>query len=770
MRFDDAEQVQSIAWELRYGDWYRAQNRALINNLFNGAPPYTEKEVSENNLAVNVNFLEATSIGHDARSQFSQAFQKPGNYFKCTTDTGPVHKRQERSSIVTKEVNKIMKHSLDYYEAMRSKFALLVMHGVAPAAWDNKEVWCPLPKGIEEVLIPSDTELSFRNLPFFVLMRAFTAPELIRMTKGPNRDPAWNMKAVNACIQWVDKESQTLLGSNFPDIWSPEKMEERLKSDGGYYMGDRVPTINVFDFWYWSDSGRNRGWRRRIVLDTWSSPTGIGPNPTDKPTERPGLDFGKGQWLYNPGERVVARDRSEVFSCQFADLSAVAPFRYHSVRSLGFLMYAICHLQNRLRCKFSEATFESLMMYFRVNSMDDLQRALKVDMINKGFIDPSLTWIPGNERYQINAQLVELGLMQNSDLINKHSSSFTAIPGQQTDTKEKTKAQYIGEVQTATALVSIALQQAYNYQTFEFREIFRRFCRADSKDPDVIRFRAACLKQGVPSYMLKPECWEIEPERVMGAGNKTLEMAIAQQLMQYRNLYDPEPQRQILRDVTLAITDDPARANALVPEKPVHITDSVHDAQLAAGTLMQGLPVALKTGMNHIEYVDTLMATMAMIIQQIQQGGGTADAKTINGLQNMANNITQHIQIVAQDPEEKQRVKVWGDQLGKMMNLVKAMAQRLMEQMKQQQQQQPGVDPQTQAKVQSQVITAQTKAKLSSESHAQRTAQRQIQFEMQTRQQEQEHQLDMQIKAANAGLDLVHDRLKMLNGEHDTEE
>jgi len=37
---------------------------------------------------------------------------------------------------------------------------------------------------------------------------------------------------------------------------------------------------------------------------------------------------------------------------QFADLSAVAPFRYHSVRSLGWLLYAVINLQNRLRCKF----------------------------------------------------------------------------------------------------------------------------------------------------------------------------------------------------------------------------------------------------------------------------------------------------------------------------------------------------------------------------------------------------------------------------------
>jgi hypothetical protein len=765
MKFEDAALVQSMGWQLRYGDWYRGNNRARINSLFNGAPPYSESEVQENNISVNVNFLESTSISHDARSQFASAFQKPGNYFRASTDSGPVHKRNERGTIVTKEINRIMKRSVDYYECFRSKFALDVLHGIGPAAWENKDNWCPRDLGVEDLLVPSDTLLSFRNLPFFIVLRAFTAPELIKLTRGAKRDSAWNMSLVNSCIEWVDKESQTLLGSNFPDVWSPEKMNERVKSDGGYYMGDRVPTINVFDFYYWSDEGNDEGWRRRMVLDCWSAPAGISGQPSIN-TE---MDFGRGQFLYNPKDRKVASDRSEIFSCQFADLSAVAPFRYHSVRSLGFLLYSACHLQNRLRCKLSEATFEALMMYFRVKTMDDVQRALKVDLVNQGFIDDSISFVPAADRFQVNAGLVETVIGQNADLIAKHSSSFTALPQSQGD-QEKTKFQVMAETQTATALVSIALQQAYTYQTFEYREIFRRFCKDKSSDPDVLRFQAACLRQGVPKSSLTAEAWEIEPERVMGAGNKTLEMAIAQQLMQYRQLYDPEPQRDILRDVTLAITDDPARANALVPEKPVSITDTVHDAQISAGTLMQGLPIAVKTGINHIEWVDTLMATMASIIQKT---GENADIKTITGLQNMAQNISQHIQIVAQDPEEKQRVKVWGDQLGKMMNLVKAMMQRLQDQMKQQQAQGPQMDPKDQAKIQGQVLMSQTKAQLTKESHAQRTAQRQIQFEMTQKQKEEQHQLNMQIEAQRAGLELTSDRLKMIanhNGKKESQE
>lgn len=757
MKFDNAQQVQQICWEMRTGDWPRGRNRARINQIFNGVPPYSESEVIENNIAINVNFLEATRISHDARTQFYGAFLKPGNYFKATTDAGPDHKRQARSSIVTKEMNKIMKRSLDYYECFRSKFALNVLHGIGPAAWQDRDSWCPEARGVEDLLVPADTNLSFRNLPFFCFLKSFTAPELIRLTSRNKRDPAWNMDLVRRTIKQVDKESMALLGQNYPEVWSPEKLEERVKSDGGFYMGDRVPTIDVFDFWYWNDEGKDQGWRRRIVLDNWSNPENGG-NPGYNSERKAGKD----DWLYNPGQRKIASSHREIFSCQFADLSAVAPFRYHSVRSLGYLMYAVCHLQNRLRCKFTEAVFEQLMMLFRVSSESDVQKALKIDLFNRGWVDESVRFIPANERYQVNAGLAELGIKELANLISQNSSSFSTTPANQQDRTEKTKFQVMAEVNQATALVSAALQQSYAYQTFEYREIFRRFCKKDSTDPDVVRFQSECLRQGVPRSILEVNAWDIEPERVMGAGNKTLELAIAQQLMQYRNLFDPEPQREILRDVTLAITDDPARADRLVPEKPVAITDSVHDAQLAAGVLLRGLPVGIKTGINHIEYVQAMLPDMAIVVGGILKKGGVSDPDTLQGLQNMAQHIAQHIGIIAQDPEEKQLVKQFSDQLGKMMNQVKAITQRTQEAMqKQQQSNGQQIDPKDAAKIKGQLMQAQVKAENTSKSHAQRTAQRQLSFEKEQQRKEQEHALELRIKAEEAAVDMAKDRIKL---------
>jgi hypothetical protein len=768
--FDNPSEVDSICYQMRMADFVRGANRARINGLFNGVPPYTDQEVETNKINVNVNYLEALRIGHDARAQFTQAYMKPGVFFNCKTDFGAIHKRDSRARNVTKEMNKVMKRSLPYFECNRSKFASNTLHGIAPAAFRDSQRWCPQMMGVEDVFIPCNTLLTMENLPLFAFFRTFTGPELKRLAKGPSPDSAWSQSMVNGLLKWIDETTPSLFSTNWPELWSPEKAGERIKGDGGLYSGDAVPVVNVWDFYFWDDAGKEAGWKRRMIVDAWTSPDA----QNGSMTRRKGgvFDTSARTFLYNPKNRIYGRSLHEIVNFQFADLSAVAPFKYHTVRSLGFMMYSICHLQNRLRCKFSEAVLESLMQYFRVKSADDVQRVLKAELVSNGFIDDGIQFIPQSERWQVNEQLAQLGLQENAALINKNSSSYTTNPFG-SDRPERTKFEVMAEVNAMSGLVSAGLQQSYAYQAFEYREIFRRFMIKDSRDPEVRSFQAACLTKGVPIEMFNADCWEIEPERVTGAGNKTLELAIAQQLLEMRHLFDPEPQRMILRDATSAITDDPAKADMYVPEQP-HISDSTHDAQISVASLMMGLPVAAKSGINHTEFIEALLTDMAVIIKQIQSTGNVGTPDKVIGLKNIGNHITQHMEMLAQDKEMVSRVKQYGDQLGKMMNLIKGFEQRIMEKQKKAQEQNGG-DPEAMAKIQAMMMQAQAKTENTRDAHAQRTAQRQLQFEMEQErkraefearmgQESAQFQLELKAKAASSRIELEHDVRK---SDHD---
>ena len=770
MNTESPRLLDSIGYDLIFADSPRSANRALIDGLSDGNPPLTPEEVEQNQTAVNYNDLSLTKALHSARTQFSNGFLKTGNYFRCTTDAGSRDKRKQYSTTVTESLNKYLKRSVPYFETYRSRIGSLCLHGIAPNVWENEDKWCPRSLGVGDVLIPSGTLLGFENLPFFYLRRSFTGIELMKITQANKRDPGWNMDFVQRCLDWIEEQSTMLRGNYWPDVYTPERTEQMIKeSNGGTWANDRAPVVNTFDIYVWNDEGDEQGWVRRIIIDTWSSPTPTGNtysidrredmkdlhSPDDK-TKKPAWD----QFLFTSGDRKVARSWQEIMSFQFADLSSVAPFRYHSVRSLGWLLYGVCTIQNRLNCKSVEATFETLMQLFRVNNLDDVQRALKVNLYNRGFIDQTLQIIPQQERWTPNGELIQSTQSQLREMIDSGTGTFAQRRDFSPDRVEKTRFQVMAEVNADSALVGAALSQAYKYQSIEDMEVLRRFLKPNSSDPDVRAFRNDVLRQGVPEKILVPEAWDAEHEQVLGSGGKTQELQATQQLLEMYQLYDPSAQRQILRDATLAITDSAGRAKMLVPDQP-QVSDSVHDSELAFGTLMQGIPVTPKPGLNASEVAETTIRLMAQKLQMIQQQGSIGTPMDVMGLMLAAQYAGSFIGMLQQDPESKQKARELGDALGQVSNLIKALMQQ--QQQAQQaaaQQNGNGQDPEAMAKVQAMMMQAQVKAENAKQSHAEKTAQRQISFEQKTKQDQQKQALDLRTKAQNAKLKIAENRAK----------
>jgi len=745
MRFEDAATVENIAWAMRLVEFGRSENRNKIDQLAAGYPPYPAAEAEALGIQVNSNDLSLARLAHDARAQLYQGHFKPGNAFTCRTDLGPIHKRTDRGVTVTKEINRILKRSMEYYELQRSKFAQDVLHGKGIGVWNTKQMWCPDPTAIVDVLIPSNTLLTFKNLPFFAICREYTAEELYRLTHGPKVDPGWNVPVVMEAIKWAEKETQRLMGNTWSAAyWAPEKMTQRIIENSGLYSSDMVQPISVIDFFFYDCESKDAGWKRRLIFDAWggySTYAGLAQQDRKNMPDK-NIVGGRNQWLYNSGNRVYATKLSEMIHFQFADLSPIAPFKYHGIRALGQMVYDACHLQNRLRCSFAEAVFEQLMQYFRVNSRDDAERALKISLVNRGIIDPSVQFIPPGERWQPNEKLIEAGMVQYQRIIEDNSSSFVQNQNFSRDRTEKTKFQVQAEVNAMMTLVSAALQQSYRYQLAEYQEIFRRFCIPNSRDPDVREFRVRCLKRGIPEKMLVPEAWDLEPERVMGSGNKTLEMAIAQQLMEWRGAFGPEAQQTILHDAVLAITDDSAKARALVPETQ-HISDAKHDAMISFGSLMSGGEVQFRRDSNRIDIIETLIGELGLVVARANQTGGMTTVGELAGMQNVVVHVSKLIAELEMDKVQAERAKQYSDALGKLTNFIKGFAQRLQEKMESQNGD-GGIGEETKAKVQSMLIQAQAKAANTRESHAQRTAQRQAQFELEQQRKDQEHALEMQ--------------------------
>lgn len=712
MRFKDAAMIQTAVESMRLANYPVARNRAKVNDLFNGNPPWSEDERVKNKIFTNVNPLYGTRIAHSARQSLDNAFLKPGNFFSVKLDSGPRHKRSEWSGIITTEINRILKRhrraAQPFADMWSATNAQVVLHGIGPVWWSGRENPIPKEIGIEDVLVPAQTLLNLSNLEFFGIYRQWTYAELYDMTHGAQVDPGWNMPMVERLLESLMQQplQSTVMGNRW---LMPEKLAEDLKENAGWFMTSAAPTIFIWDFYFRDFDERNddESWSRRIVLDYMQmQPEAMG--------EALSSDA-KNSFLYET-KKKYADDLSEIIHFQIGNCSNVAPFRYYSVRSLGFLLFAVTQLQNRLYCRGMDSMFENLLQYFRNVGEDDRERLEKVDLWHMGIVPDGLSFVTAAERHEINENLFQMGLSLNRQLMSESSASW--MPEIDTGTqKEQTLGEARIRLQTSASLSNALLNQAYLRAEKLYREQGRRFCIADSKNKITKEFRERVLSQGVPEEALDIDIWDIEPERVLGGGNKALEGLQADKLMAIRGALDPDAQRMVTHIYVEANTDDPKLADELVPmgEKP--ISDATQMATLAMGTLMDALPVAQVRGVNQPDYVGTLLQLAGQVLQQIQgsqqiPGSLPIRMSKLAGLANVMEHTQEHLQQIAQDPTLKDQVKQFATMLQQLESSITALGQQMEEEMQSQQPQGNDEQAKLQAKLQAMTITAESQAKI----------------------------------------------------------
>lgn len=756
MKFDSAGTVEEVVWTMRLADLPRGENRAIITRLFNGEPPFDPDKAEENSVQINRNFLQGPNLMLQGRSRWNQAMLKQANYFGVSLDSGPVYKRQEWSATITQAINHQLKGCKAQMEGIRAEGANVLLHGIAPSSPVDRRnpIFKPMP--VSSLMIPSETDIDFENLEYFAIFREWTPSQLYSMTHGPKVDPGWNMDAVNMQWNYIREQLQKEPNSTAYQ-YMPERIEELIKQDMGYWGTDAVPTVDVWDF-YFREAKDGDGWYRRIFLD-W----GVAPDQstkTGKPDSR-NTRKEKGGFLYTSGKRKFAGALSEILQCQFGDCSAVAPFKYHSVRSMGWMLWGICDLENRLRCRFTESVFEQLLWFFRTSSQQDFQRIKKAMFTHMGVIPQGINFVTANERFKPDVGLIEMAFAGNRELMNQSAGSFMGSPDDLG--KEETATGTMARVHSVNAMMGGILTLAYEYAKFKYMEQARRFCIKNSPYKMVRDFRMTCLQGGVPEEMLDSSRWQVEPDRALGDGNKVLEMAIAQGLQGIRKNLTPDAQRKVDHRYIVSLTDRPDLAEDLAPiQGQKKLTPSTHDAQLATERILRGLQYTPSPEMVPEDYVLQWLTDLATLVQQAQAGGNSVTMEKVTGMANLGQHIGSFLKVMEgnaqggkHDHEEKAKLRQYSDALGKLMNLVKAFAQRAQEQQGKNGQAQPEI-----AKIQLDEMKTKAKVQQGQQSHSIKTAQRQASFELEESRKDRETAAEIRREDARTAQELVHKRLK----------
>lgn len=737
--------VLKIVENLEQGDRVRAGDRATINRQFNGGRPYTDKEVEENQIQVNVNKLSGYKMALDANMQVDGALMNKDKFFTVRCLVGPTEKRDDWATRMTDNLNKPLKRGRSgrkHLNILKNRNRDLTLHGIGSVAWLNDHTWMPRFVAIGDLLIPSDATTDFSDeLGYFGINMWYTPYQLFKLTHGSNVDKGWNVGLVKKILTSIPKVNDF----NVDLINRPEEMESLFKQHATFMNSDAVPKVKVSFFFFQKYDGDDAGkWFRRVVF---RRSDGINIQ-TDEASE----------FLYD-SDTVFADHIEEILHVQFGDGNVVAPLKYHSVRGLGILLFAIVEMDNRLYCQTMQHTMEQLMALLRIQSPADKDRP-KVVMLNPyGVLEEGISFVPPEERNRADMTLVEFAMAQNRQLMAESSSSYVEDIDTGTQ-KEQTLGEAQIKLQSANKIVGGMLSGMYAQELFYYEEIMRRFMQKNTGDPDIEAFQKKCRADGIPEEIMKPDAWQIDVEKVFGMGDQTLAIQEVTALMGIINQLEPTAQRLVRRKYIAAITRNPDLAMQLVPEDEIVSSKGRQAAEEVFATLMRGIEVSLREGIEQQDYVIAMTEMMAQEVSRIQMIDNMGTPTDVIGLQTVAQDIDKHMQILAQDPAMKELVTGIGKAVGKLMNDVKGFEQRQQQAAEAEQQ-----NPEELAKIQMEGMKAEAKIQMQAEQnqakleaqhqkHMQQMVQSQQRHDQQMRQMEESAEVQIASQVARTQADI----------------
>jgi len=443
--FKDASKVMAILESMQTVENVRAQDRALIDTLFNGKRPFSDDEVKKHQIRINVNWGEGSKILQDANRQVNNATLHVGKFFTAKCQRGPLEKRDEYSMLFTENLNQILKPGQKgtlgkkHLFLRRNRNASICLHGVGPLMWMSP--YDPLPRFIplEDLLIPTDTTLDMDSLTMFGVNLYLTQGEFYDLSHSDTARKGWNQPLVKAVLAAL-KDPKTGNNQNPDFLQQPERWQENFKENKCYYTADSVSRVRLRLFVF--QDAATKEWRRRIVLREFPS------NMVKPPEFDPSNAF-----IFNSNEKF-ADSIDHILHVQYGDCSIVPPLKYHSVRGLGTALYSVIEIMNRMRCQTAQHVFDMLQTWLRISNPQDRARQAKVDLFPYAVIEDGVTIVPQTERHQIDPNLVNMMQSQFRQLMSESSASFVQDVNDGTQ-KEMTATEANARIQSVNVMVGL---------------------------------------------------------------------------------------------------------------------------------------------------------------------------------------------------------------------------------------------------------------------------------------------------------------------------
>lgn len=645
-RLPDAANARAMYKELVRGDLEANKRRAMEHAMFDGHPPYDSAQLKAMGQGhrTNLDYGDAAALMEDALAAYNDLNNGVDILARAEMEESDYteEERSQKSAVISEEFTRTNKQDWEDFQFNWQRAAsLFVGDGLGITYFPDEIDWRFDCAKISDTFFPRDTKARESSVEFLFLRDRIRVNKLYQQIEDETvaANSGWDVAQVKDAIvkHWVTKRGPA------GDPWDWDYVVQQIKNNDLYcgYVAGRA--INIVHCWVQEYNGTIS---HKIFLQD---------------------DVGDKFLFSRPSRYKNSAECFTIFPYGIGDGT------YYSIRGLGYKIFKLMQVLNRLKCTFVDGTMLSSCLLTQPAQGEDFEN-MGISMEGPiAILQPGLNVSPRQIPNLAQNTLPAIQLF-GQNLQNNSGSYQTRelTPDHVERTATEISLQASKETVLSTAAVKLFMQPKQRVYTEQFRRLINEgYQQSDPGGKEAFQFRIRCMKRGVSMDDLrKVRC--MIPVAPLGNGSPSARILLQQQLLQLAGGMDEVGKMNALRDMVTALAGSDA-AGKYVPNQ--NMVRQPIDAQIAIlenGELLNGTTIPVTQGQNHAVHAAYHIQDMNAAIQSVQQEGIQPE-RIYGHLAASLEHTTKHVQILSQDPARKQE----SAQARKMLQQIGAFAQKI---------------------------------------------------------------------------------------------
>lgn len=519
-RFKDVKAAYNAYKLMRRGDEESAMNRIRIQMQLDGAPPYSEAELTRRGLAtianVNFGFMEDALVA--ASAPYEDLIESSDQLMRMPTAYGTPEQQLDWQTIMEEEYTTMTLNSEGFDYQFSELVRQFLLHGTAVPYYEG-------PKGLNyrttemgNFLLERDIAASEKAIKLACAVREYSPDELYQMISDSKTatEQGWDVpqtwKMIKAATPEVDYSDDL------------ELMETQWKNnDLGMAYAGKASNIRVVHMWCKNLAGKidHMMFDAKGECDNFMY---ICPDKFDK--------MGTALTVFTNGVGTNGK--------------------YHGIRGLGYKIYAVVKEMNEIWSAFLDATRMMAKIGIQPVNNAAMKNLALVEFGHFMVVPPDTKIVPFEFPNYQQGMIPALGML-NQTLQSKAGQYTTEAAFSQT--KEQTRTEIMARLDQISKLSISQLNIFYKAWTRLHRERIRRLTQLvwHKSDPDYDEansFWEACKARGVPVDAIKKvKLSAVRAVKAIGAGSAAARTAILDRILPLVGELDAEGKNNLIRDI-----------------------------------------------------------------------------------------------------------------------------------------------------------------------------------------------------------------------------